>query len=372
MVDNDLSLVEFIDKAIGDVAPERVHVGVEDRNNVVSDELLRRGFRVFTANPKQVDRFRERETTAGAKDDRRDASVIANALATDERLFHEATPETASVIELRGLTSTLHGIDADFRALSNQVVACVQRYFPMLLTLCAGADEPWFWELLLRLGDVESAKRVRHATIAALLKRHRLRKMTVAKIVAVIEAPQLKPSTTIATAERTQVESLLKRLTLVTAERRRLGMLRDALINELKQPNLDGTVSDMALLLSMPGVGPATGAALYLDALPLLLKGELKRLRGQSGVAPITKQSGKARPDIRMRFACSARLREAFHHASNTASRSGRFKTKYDGLKAKNHQHARALRGVADLMAHVLIAMFKTRTPFVDGHVAAG
>src|SRR5204863_9464647 len=38
-------------------------------------------------NPKQLDRFRDRFTVAGAKDDRRDAHVLADSLRTDRHAF---------------------------------------------------------------------------------------------------------------------------------------------------------------------------------------------------------------------------------------------------------------------------------------------
>ena len=40
---------------------------------------MERGFKVHAINPKQMDRFRDRFTLAGAKDDSRDAEVMASA-----------------------------------------------------------------------------------------------------------------------------------------------------------------------------------------------------------------------------------------------------------------------------------------------------
>ncbi len=48
-----------------------------------SKRSLERGFQVFALNPEPWDRFRDRQTAAGAKDDRRDAWVRAGALRTD-------------------------------------------------------------------------------------------------------------------------------------------------------------------------------------------------------------------------------------------------------------------------------------------------
>jgi len=67
----------------------------------VLDTLLERGFHVFALNPKQLDRFRDGYTVAGAKDDRRDAFVLATALATDQPAFRALAPEDPLIIELR-------------------------------------------------------------------------------------------------------------------------------------------------------------------------------------------------------------------------------------------------------------------------------
>ena len=50
-------------------APAQIAVGLETPHGVLVDTLIDQGFAVFAANPKQIDRFRDRFTMAGAKDD---------------------------------------------------------------------------------------------------------------------------------------------------------------------------------------------------------------------------------------------------------------------------------------------------------------
>ena len=54
-----------------------VAVAIESPRGAVVAGLLEAGFEVFSINPKQLDRFRDRFTVAGAKDDRLDARVLA-------------------------------------------------------------------------------------------------------------------------------------------------------------------------------------------------------------------------------------------------------------------------------------------------------
>ena len=49
--------------------PEAVFVAIEVPYGPVVESLMERGFRVHAINPKQLDRFRDRFSPAGAKDD---------------------------------------------------------------------------------------------------------------------------------------------------------------------------------------------------------------------------------------------------------------------------------------------------------------
>ena len=67
----------------------------------VVEALLERGFCVYGINPKQLDRFRDRFTVAGAKDDRRDAHVMADSLRTDRHAFRRLSNDEPVIVKLR-------------------------------------------------------------------------------------------------------------------------------------------------------------------------------------------------------------------------------------------------------------------------------
>ena len=66
-------------------AADVIGVAIEVPHGPVVEALTEHGFVVHSLNPKQLDRFRDRFSPAGAKDDRRDARVLADALRTDRR-----------------------------------------------------------------------------------------------------------------------------------------------------------------------------------------------------------------------------------------------------------------------------------------------
>ena len=78
-----------------------VGVAIETPRGPVVESLMEHGFAVHSINPKQLDRFRDRFSPAGAKDDRRDARVLAAALRTDPHCLRRLEPTDPAIVELR-------------------------------------------------------------------------------------------------------------------------------------------------------------------------------------------------------------------------------------------------------------------------------
>ena len=87
-------------------------------------------------------------------------------------------------------------------------------------------------------------------------------------------------------------------------------------------------------------------------------------LRAYGGTAPVTKQSGKKRFVV-MRQACNARVRHALYHWARISTMvDSRSREQYQRLRRSGHTHGRALRGVADRLLAVLVAILKTGLPY--------
>src|SRR3546814_17711618 len=76
--------------AVTGARPEEVAVAIETPHGPVVESLMARGFRLHAINPKQLDRFRDRFSPAGAKDERRDDAVLASALRPDPQCLRSA------------------------------------------------------------------------------------------------------------------------------------------------------------------------------------------------------------------------------------------------------------------------------------------
>src|SRR2546426_7311878 len=100
--------------------PQRVVVAIEVPRGAIVEGLLERGFHVFAMNPKQLDRFRDRHSVAGAKDDRRDAFVLADSVRTDQPSFRRLQLDAPHLLLLRELSRAEETLLEEFRRSANR------------------------------------------------------------------------------------------------------------------------------------------------------------------------------------------------------------------------------------------------------------
>ena len=110
--------------------PAQIAVAIETPRGPVVEVLLERGFAVFAINPKQLDRFRDRFTVAGAKDDSRDAQVLGHSLRTDRQAFRRLAVDDPLVIELREWSRMHDELKQEQSRLANRVRDQLWRYYP--------------------------------------------------------------------------------------------------------------------------------------------------------------------------------------------------------------------------------------------------
>ncbi|MCY4327153.1 MAG: IS110 family transposase, partial [Rhodobacteraceae bacterium] len=133
---------------------------------------------------------------------------------------------------------------------------------------------------------------------------------------------------------------------------------------ESEDPTGINTQRDVDILSSLPGVGRTVLATLLAEAYDPLQRRDYQALRCLSGVAPVTRRSGKSLNVVR-RLAAHNRLRCALHHWAAVAVQHDTVsQAKYRALRDRGHGHARALRSVADRLLAVACAMLETQTLF--------
>lgn len=361
---------QAIDQAIGRILehseadPSHVWVALEAPHGAVVDALLDHGLAAFSINPKQVDRFRDRHSPSGAKDDRRDALVLANALRTDPRSFRRVDSQDPQIVALRELVRIDNELVGDFTRQANRLYALLHRYYVQVLELKADADEPWIWDVLELAPTPAHAQRLQPAQLEPILRRHRIRRLSAPDVLATLKQPALRASEATIAAAEGHVALLLPRLRLLHQQRQQVSKEMARRLAQYHGPDEEQEREhrDLDILLSFPGLGNKTAATMLAEASLAISQRDYHTLRIRGGLAPVTRASGKSRR-VCMRHACNQRLRNALYHWG-LASLAGDAWAKgyYHRQRARGHSHGQALRELADRQLAVMMAMLRDGT----------
>lgn len=354
-------------RAHTEATPEAIAVGIETPRGALVDTVIEQGFCVFALNPKQLDRFRDRFSAGGAKDDPRDAHVLADALRTDRRAFRRVRPDDPPIIHLRELCRIVEELQEQEGRLANRLRDQLYRVHAPWLTLSPAADEPWLWTLLGETPHPDGWRQMPQRRIAAALRAHRIRRLTTDEIRTTLRQPTLSVAAGVPDAVATRIGSLVPQLLLVHRQRITAEHQMERCLEQLattaapEGERLEHR--DVEILRSLPGVGRMVTATMLTEAAGPMADRDYPTLRAYTGAAPVTKRSGKRAYFVHMRYACKWRLRQALYHWSRTSiQHDSAARTYYDALRARGHSHARALRSVADRWLRILVAMLRTGT----------
>ena len=366
-------LHSLVAKVLSFGTADKIAVAIETPRGPVVDALLDRGIAVYALNPKQLDRFRDRHSVAGAKDDRRDAFVLATSLVTDEDCFHQTRVQDGRIVQLRELTRLHEDLGAERVALGNRLRDQLLRYYPQVLELGSVYGDTWIWKILDLAPSPAAAKKLSRAKLVKVLKEHRIRRLTADEVLRILRAGALVVAPGVTAAATRHIASLLPRLRIIDEQLRDCSDDMKRLLDNLGDASAQGVDQkveprDVQVVRSLPGVGTYVGATLLAEASSALQSRDYHALRGLAGVAPVTKATGKRSKKlakIGMRRACNESLRDAvFYWAFASLTRDPRAKALYARLRARGHNHARALRGLGDRLLAMLVAMLRAGTVY--------
>lgn len=343
----------------------RVAVAIESPRGPVVGAFLDAGFEVFSINPKQLDRFRDRFTVAGAKDDRLDARVLADSLRTDRRAFRRRSAEPGWLVRMRQASRMEDELKEECRRGANRLRAVLHEYHVELLALLPAADEPWFWDLVALAPTPERGARLRPKQVERLLQEHRIRRISAQEVIDRLRRLPVPVLPGVAEASMTHALMLVPRLHLLYQQLSQCQAQIEKMLDELPAEGVPGQSSehrDVLVLRSLPGSGRYGIATMLAEAYGALRSRDYASLRAACGSAPVTKQSGRSRV-VHMRYACNPRLRYAMHHwAWNAARNDPYYAGLYKAMRERGLTHGRALRGITDRLLKLAVVLLETGT----------
>src|SRR5882762_8053364 len=274
--------------------PEVIGVAIEMTHGPVVEALLERGFCVYGINPKQLDRFRDRFTVAGAKDDRRDAHVLADSLRTDRHAFRRLSNDEPVIVKLREWSRMADDLQQERARLASRMREQLWRYYPQMLELADDFAADWFLDLWNQAPTPAKAVRLRETTIERFVKAHRLRRWPAPGVLRILKQKPLSVAPGVVEAASDHIRTLTIRIRLVNqqlkAAHRKLDELCAQLIpSEENEPGQQCEQRDVVILRSLPGLGRLMIALLLGEVWQPLRRRDYHALRSLSGVAPVTR-----------------------------------------------------------------------------------
>jgi transposase len=337
---------------------EPLAIAVETRNGLAVEQLLAAGYTVYPVNPKSAQRYRERKSPSGVKDDRRDAWSLADALRLDGHGWKPLDKEDAVLAELRLLTRDEVLLIEQRTALINQLQAALHDYYPAALEAFADWTRPGAWAFvetfptpheLVRAGR----RRWQHFLHANKIWREATEQSRL-EIFQRAEALQGSPPTV--AAKSLLAVSLVKMLRVLETQ-------LEAYRTRIEE--CFGRHPDHDLFGSLPGAGSKLAPRLLSEIGDERARFETAEgLQAYAGTAPLTIKSGQMEKH-RVRFACSPNLRAAVHHWANHSRQGCAWaQSYYQAHRDKGHSHACALRCLGQRWLKILWKMWQTRTTY--------
>jgi transposase len=334
-----------------------VQVGIERGDGPVVDMLLEAGLTVFVIPPGQVKNLRSRYGSAGNKDDRFDAYVLADAVRTDARRLRPMERDSEQTTALRSTVRTRRDLVGHRVAAANQLRAHLQVVFPAAAALFAEVDSEISLAFLSRFTTQEQADWLSAKRLAAWLKSvaYSGRSDPAVLHARLLAAPRghVGQHAAVHAAATLALVAVLRALNaqikaLAASIDAQLAAHPDAVI--FQSLPRSGTVRAARLLAE---IGDARGRFPTPQSLTCL-----------AGVAPSTRQSGKTK-SVTFRWAASKQLRDALCDFAGDSRRASPWAADlYDKAIARGCDHPHAVRILARAWTHVIWRCWQDGVPY--------
>jgi transposase len=332
-------------------------VGIERGDGPVIDALLGTDVTVHVIAPQQVKNLRSRYGSAGNKDDRFDAYVLADTIRTDWRRLTPLTLDTDATTALRKLCRARRDLVAHRVAVANQLRAHLATAMPAAVGLFGDLDSPISLRFLTRFTtqddlDWLSPKRLATWLAGASYSGHTSAQTLHARITAAPRGANGTYGQALAGITRAYLATLDAITAQIRALNRQISDAYDAHPDKPVYATLPkaGTVRAARLLAE---IGDARGRFPTASSLACL-----------AGVAPSTRESGKLRI-VSFRWAVDKQLRDAVCDFAGDSRHANAWAAQlYDRARARGHDHPHAVRILARAWLDVIWKCWTTNTAY--------
>ena len=320
---------------------------IERPDGKVVDALLGAGFTVVVISPNQVRHLRSRYGSAGNKDDRFDAFVLADVLRTDRARLRPLQPDSPATITLRQAVRARKDLVCHRVAAANQLRAHLAIAFPGAVGLFAEIDSPVSLAFLSRFDCQDRASWLSQKRLAAWLKAASYSGRTPpGALYARLTAAPRGTTGEDGAAQAGITRALLAVLLTLTEQ---IKTLQAQIAAQLAEH------ADAHIFTSLPRSGTIRAARLLAEIGDCRARFPTpESLAGLAGVAPSTRKSGKAKV-VAFRWAVDKQLRDAVCDFAGDSRRASPWAAQiYNDAIARGKDHPHAVRILARAWIYVI------------------
>ena len=322
-------------------------VAIERPDGPMVDALLDAGITVVVISPNQLKNLRGRYGSAGNKDDRFDAFVLADTLRTDRARLRPLTPDSPATAALKATCRARKDLVTHRVAVANQLREHLKRVFPGVVGLFADLDSPISLKFLRRFDSQDRADWLSTKRLAAWLTSVGY----CGRVDPAVLHARLAAAPRGATGDQGAAAAHITRALLATL---------DTLVEQIKAlteqitEQLD-THTDAHIFTSLPRSGTVRAARLLAEIGDCRARFPTpESLACLAGVAPSTRQSGKMRA-VGFRWACDKQLRDAVCDFAGDSRRANPWAADlYNRALARGHDHPHAVRILARAWLYII------------------
>ena len=335
-------------------------VAIERPDGLLVERLLDAGLRLLPLHPNQVAATRARFRAAGGKSDRFDAFVLCGLARTDHHRFRVLEPDSDQTKALRAMTRAREDLVQTRVALTNQLRAELERFWPGPVGLFSDLDNLTSLAFLRRYPSPADAQGLGEQRLQAFLTRHRYsgHKPASELLAKLRRAPEGRAGELEGQAHRAIVVSLVAALEPIVAQIKQLERQIATAIRE----HPDGEIF-LSLFRSPRSV--ITAATMLAEMGDCRARYPTRdALAGDAGQAAVALESGKRKVAC-FRWACNKRLRDAFDTLADSSRHHNPWAADhYARAIGRGHDHPRATRTLGRAWCRVVWSCWQTRTPY--------
>ena len=336
-----------------------IGIAIEQSRGAVIHALMMYDFLVlYPINPKALARYREAFRTSGAKDDPSDAELLLDFLRLHRSRLRPWLADTISTRRLQILTEYRRKLVNNRVRHTNRTTSLLKMYFPQALAWAGGLDTLQACDFLQKWPTLSALQQARPFQLRRFYRHHHSRNLSLIenRIQQIAAAHSLTDDPAIIDALSLAVQAEVCQIRVLLQQIARFDQI---LAHQF------AAHPDHTLFESFPGAGPVLAprllAALGTDRSRWQSAADLQ---SHSGMAPVTKKSGKSLR-IQRRLACSHFVHQTFQEF---AAQSIRFscwaRAFYHQMRSRGLHHPAAVRALAFKWIRILFRCWKDQKPY--------